>query len=47
MSPRGPPAGFDAVLAQISEGATGRDANPAFPHRPFRILSEADCHPRG
>ncbi len=34
-------AGFDAVLAQISEGAAGRDANPAFPHRPFRVLSEA------
>lgn len=34
-------ADFEAVLAQISEGAAGRDANPAFPHRPFRVLSEA------
>ena len=32
---------FDAVLVQISEGAAGRDANPAFPHHPFRALSEA------
>ncbi|MCA1738202.1 MAG: hypothetical protein LC740_05025, partial [Actinobacteria bacterium] len=34
-------AAFDAVLAQISEGAAIRDAEPAFPHRPFRALAEA------
>ena len=34
-------ADFDAVVAQISEGAAGRDADPAFPHRPFKALSEA------
>jgi len=34
-------ADFDAVLVQISEGAAGRDAAPAFPHRPFKALSEA------
>lgn len=34
-------ATFDAVLAQISEGAAGRDTEPAFPHRPFRALAEA------
>jgi alkylation response protein AidB-like acyl-CoA dehydrogenase len=32
---------FDAIVAQISEGATGRDADPAFPYHPFRVLSEA------
>jgi len=32
---------FDAVVAQISKGAAGRDADPAFPHDPFRALSEA------
>ena len=35
------PDGFEAVLAQISEGAAERDADPVFPHRPFRVLSEA------
>jgi alkylation response protein AidB-like acyl-CoA dehydrogenase len=34
-------ADFDAVVVQISEGAAGRDAEPAFPHQPFRALSEA------
>ena len=34
-------AAFDAVLAQISDGAAGRDAEPSFPHRPFRALAEA------
>ena len=34
-------ADFDAVVAQIFEGAAGRDADPAFPHRPFMALSEA------
>ncbi len=34
-------AAFDAVFAQISEGAAGRDTEPAFPHRPFRVLAEA------
>jgi len=34
-------ADLDAVVAQISEGDAGRDADPAFPHRPFRSLSEA------
>jgi alkylation response protein AidB-like acyl-CoA dehydrogenase len=32
---------FNTVVAQISEGAAGRDADPAFPHRPFKALSEA------
>jgi alkylation response protein AidB-like acyl-CoA dehydrogenase len=32
---------FDAVLAQISEGAGARDAEPTFPLRPFRVLAEA------
>ncbi len=32
---------FDALLAQISEGAASRDTRPAFPHRPFRVLAEA------
>jgi alkylation response protein AidB-like acyl-CoA dehydrogenase len=32
---------FNTVVAQISEGAAGRDAGPAFPHRPFKALSEA------
>ena len=32
---------FNTVVAQISEGAAGRDAEPAFPHQPFRALSEA------
>ena len=34
-------ANFDAVLAQIFEGAAGRDADPAFPQHPFKALSEA------
>ena len=33
-------ADFDAVVARISEGAAERDADPAFPHHPFRALSE-------
>lgn len=34
--------GFDAVLAEISEGASGRDiGEPAFPEGPFRTLSAA------
>ena len=32
---------FNTVVAQISEGAARRDAGPAFPHRPFKALSEA------
>ena len=32
---------FDAMLVQISEGAAGRDADPDFPHHPFRALAEA------
>jgi alkylation response protein AidB-like acyl-CoA dehydrogenase len=32
---------FDAVVTQISGGAAGRDADPAFPHHPFQGLSEA------
>jgi alkylation response protein AidB-like acyl-CoA dehydrogenase len=32
---------FDAVLAQISEGAGARDAEPTFPLRPLRVLAEA------
>jgi alkylation response protein AidB-like acyl-CoA dehydrogenase len=32
---------FDAVLVQISEGAADRDADPDFPHHPFRALAEA------
>jgi alkylation response protein AidB-like acyl-CoA dehydrogenase len=32
---------FGAVFAQISGGAAGRDADPAFPHHPFQGLSEA------
>jgi alkylation response protein AidB-like acyl-CoA dehydrogenase len=32
---------FDAVLVQISKGAVGRDADPAFPHQAFWALSEA------
>ena len=35
-------ADFDAVVAQIFEGAAERDANPVFPHQPFRTLSQAD-----
>lgn len=34
-------ADFDAVVAQIGEGATRRDADPSFPHRSFKALSEA------
>ena len=34
-------ADFDAVVAQISEGAVGRDSDPAFPHQPFQALSDA------
>ena len=34
-------AGFDSVLAKISEGATERDADPAFPEGPFRVLATA------
>jgi alkylation response protein AidB-like acyl-CoA dehydrogenase len=34
-------AGFDAVLAGISEGATKRDADPTFPRGPFRALAAA------
>lgn len=34
-------AGFDAVLARISEGAARRDANPAFPEDAFRALADA------
>jgi alkylation response protein AidB-like acyl-CoA dehydrogenase len=37
---RGSP-GFDAVLAQISEGAARRDADPTFPEGPFNALSAA------
>jgi len=33
-------ADFDAVVARISEGAAERDADPAFPHHPFRALLE-------
>jgi len=33
-------ADFDAVVARISEGAAARDADPAFPHHPFRALLE-------
>jgi alkylation response protein AidB-like acyl-CoA dehydrogenase len=32
---------FDAVVAQISKSAAGRDADPSFPHRPFKALSKA------
>jgi alkylation response protein AidB-like acyl-CoA dehydrogenase len=32
---------FHAVVAQISKGAAERDTDPAFPHQPFRVLSEA------
>jgi alkylation response protein AidB-like acyl-CoA dehydrogenase len=32
---------FDAVLVQISKGAVGRDADPAFPHQAFWALSGA------
>lgn len=34
-------AGFDAVLAGISEGATKRDAYPIFPRGPFQALAAA------
>jgi alkylation response protein AidB-like acyl-CoA dehydrogenase len=34
-------ADFDAVIARIFEGAAERDANPVFPHQPFRALSQA------
>jgi alkylation response protein AidB-like acyl-CoA dehydrogenase len=33
-------AAVEAMLAQIFEGAATRDADPAFPHRPFRVLAE-------
>ena len=33
-------ADSDAVVARISEGAAERDADPAFPHHPFRALLE-------
>ena len=33
-------ADFDAIVARISEGAAERDADPAFPHHPFRALLE-------
>src|SRR5919202_2310086 len=37
VSPGSP--GFDAVLAEIAEGAARRDANPSFPKDPFRALA--------
>lgn len=39
VSPGSP--GFDAVLAEIAEGAARRDADPSFPKGPFRALAAA------
>src|SRR5215217_4807463 len=39
VSPGSP--GFDAVLAQIADGAAVRDAVPIFPEGPFRTLAAA------